>query len=100
MTAIYLEQDGDRYTVSAQGHATGSMEVCAAVSTLLYTLDAWLHNTDLAVLHERLEPGDALIEYAGAEADAQAAFNFVSVGFMQLAKSEPTTINVEAKIIS
>ena len=100
MTAIYLEQDGDRYTVSAKGHATGSMEVCAAVSTLLYTLDAWLHNTDLEVLHERLEPGDALIEYAGPDADAQTAFDFVTVGFLQLAKSEPAAIKVETKNIS
>ena len=100
MTAIYLEQDGDRYTVSAKGHATGSMEVCAAVSTLLYTLDAWLHNTDLDVLRERLEPGDALIEYAGIDAGAQTAFDFVTVGFLQLAKSEPSAIEVEAKIIS
>ncbi len=99
MTAIYLEQDGDRYTVSAQGHATGSMEVCAAVSTLLYTLDAFLHNATADVMLERLEPGDALIVFAGG-AEAATAFDFVTVGFMQLAISDPATIKVETKIIS
>ena len=99
MTQIYLEQDGNRYTVSAKGHATGSTETCAAISTLLFTLAGWLHNATTHIVRENLNPGDAMIEFVGGS-NAETAFDMVFVGFLQLEKSQPDAIHVNAKIIS
>jgi uncharacterized protein YsxB (DUF464 family) len=102
MTKIYLEQDGDRFTISANGHATGSVELCSAISTLLYTLDAWLHNADVSIRSERLNAGSAFIEYTGnKDSDAaQVSFDMTAIGFLQLEKEYPEIICVDKKIIS
>jgi uncharacterized protein YsxB (DUF464 family) len=99
MTHVYLEQDGDRYTVGASGHATGSMEICAAVSTLLYSLAGFLHNSPSEILSEVLVPGEALLSFAGGD-DDETVFSFMVIAFSQLEKSEPAHIKVEVKIIS
>ena len=44
MTKVYAERDGNRCILSAQGHAIGSEQVCAAVSGLLYALAGYLTN--------------------------------------------------------
>lgn len=44
MTRIYAEMDGPRCTISAQGHATGSVEACAAISGILYALAGYVTN--------------------------------------------------------
>lgn len=99
MTKVYLEKDRNRYTVRASGHATGSVETCAAVSTLLYTLAGWLHNDATLILTERLESGEACLEYVGG-ASAETAFDMVSVGFLQLEKTAPEYIDVDFQNIS
>lgn len=99
MTHVYIEQDGDRYTICAKGHATGSTEMCAAVSALLYTLAGWLRNSDTETITARLDPGDACLMFRGA-ADAQTAFDLMTVGFLQLAASSPELISAETEIIS
>lgn len=98
MTRVYLEQDGQRYTVSCQGHATGSVEACAAVSCLVYTLAGWLHNAAVLVLEEKLEDGDALIQYCGSAA-AETAFDMICVGFLQLQEQYGTYIAVDFRVI-
>lgn len=99
MTDVYLEQDGNRYTVFARGHATGSPEMCAAVSTLLYSLAGWLHNAPADILTEKLEPGDACLSYQG-DGDDETVFGFITIAFLQLQKSDPAHIKVDVKIIS
>jgi hypothetical protein len=49
MTAIYLEQDGDRYTVSPRGTPPAAWK-CARPSPLCLHPGRVLHNTDLTVL--------------------------------------------------
>lgn len=44
MTQVYAERDGQRCILSAQGHATGSVEACAAVSGILYALAGYVTN--------------------------------------------------------
>ena len=41
MTTVYAERDGTRYTLFANGHATGHPEVCAAISGILYALGGY-----------------------------------------------------------
>lgn len=99
MTDVYCEKDGNRYTVTARGHATGSVEICAAISTLVYSLAGWLRNVDATVYTERLEPGDACLSYQG-DADGETVFNFVCIAFLQLEMAYPANIKVDLKIIS
>jgi len=94
MTKVNLKQREQQYTVSCKGHATGSPEVCAAVSCLLYTLAGWLHNASVLVLQERLEDGDALIQYHGGAA-AETAFDMICVGFLQLEQEYGSYISVD-----
>ena len=98
MTKVYLEQDGNRYTVSCKGHATGSVEACAAVSCLVYTLAGWLHNASVKVLQEKLDSGDALIQYRGGDA-AETAFDMICVGFLQLKKSYCDYVSVDLQVL-
>lgn len=98
MTRVYLEQDGQRYTVSCQGHATGSVEACAAVSCLVYTLAGWLRNTSVLVLKSKLEDGDALIQYHGGAA-AETTFDMICVGFLQLQEQYGEYITVDFRVI-
>lgn len=99
MTRVYLEQDGQRYTVNCQGHATGSVEACAAVSCLIYTLAGWLHNASVLVLKEELDDdARALIQFHGGAA-AETAFDMICVGFLQLAESYGEYISVDFQVI-
>ena len=83
MTWVYLKRNGRHYTVSCNGHATGSVEVCAAVSCLIYTLAGWLKNSSIKVQEESIKDGEVLIRFHGGQA-ARAVFDLLSVGFLQL----------------
>ncbi|MEA4920636.1 MAG: ribosomal-processing cysteine protease Prp [Clostridiaceae bacterium] len=99
MTKVYLEQDGNRYTVSSIGHATGSVEACAAVSMLIQALDGWLsNNPKTKVLHKDMASGKAVIEYI-ADNGADEVFSLLSIGFLRLAETYPEVIEVQVKII-
>lgn len=98
MTRVYLEQAGQRYTVHCKGHATGSVEACAAVSCLVYTLAGWLRNSSVLVLKEELNDGAAQIQYHGGAA-AETAFDMICVGFLQLQKQYGDYISVDFQVI-
>ena len=98
MTRVYLEQAGQRYTVRCKGHATGSVEACAAVSCLVYTLAGWLRNSSVLVLKEELNDGDAQIQYHGGAA-AETAFDMICVGFLQLQKQYSDYVSVDFQVI-
>ena len=49
MTRVRLTQEpGKRYTLTCEGHATGSPEVCAAISCLAGSLEGWVENSPSA----------------------------------------------------
>jgi len=98
MTRVYLEQDGNRYCVCCKGHATGSVEACAAVSCLVYTLAGWLRNVATLTVEERLEDGDAVIRFMGGDA-AETAFDVICVGFLQLKAQYGAFVQVDLQII-
>ena len=75
MTKVYAEKDKDRYQISARGHATGSPEVCAAVS------------------------GDVAIDFRGGER-AEAVFDMAVIGLLQIEQSCPEYIHVETMEVS
>lgn len=94
MTRVTLREDKGRYSVICEGHAVGSVEVCAAVSTLVYTLLGWLKNSsDVVVEKEELADGYAEIEFFG-DVSARVAFDLVYIGFLQLAQAKSNFIEI------
>lgn len=95
MTKIILEQESGSCVICARGHATGSAEVCAAVSCLLYTIAGWLNNNPQIGGIHRLDDGDAAISFITRDPSARTVFELAKVGFLQLAGSYPDYISVE-----
>lgn len=95
MIQVTLSRKQTHFIVSAYGHATGSPEMCAAVSCLIGTLDGWIRNAgDDAQIHkEQMGCGNAFLEWSG-EASSMAVFDAVRIGFLQLELSEPSLISV------
>lgn len=95
MTKVTLECRGSTRRLTCSGHATGSVQVCAAVTALAMALAGWTHNAQgVEVVKERLCTADVELEYiAGAE--NEAAFDLVTVGFLQLAAAYGEFISVE-----
>lgn len=85
--------------VSAKGHADynpGNDIVCAAVSAVLQTLEAWVQDSDkAAVLELEKQPGDYKLAY---EAKSIAAFEparAAYLGLLSLSKSYPDHVCVK-----
>lgn len=94
MTRVELHF-GAEYSVSADGHATGSPQLCAAVSCLLYTLAGWLNTTKREQTTEmKLEDGNARLAWSGG-AGSETVMELMLIGFLQLQKTEPERISVE-----
>lgn len=99
MTQITVQESGGRYRLTAVGHATGSSEVCAAVSGLVYALGGYLKNLERAGAVELrsflLESGAAELEAQGGA--ARAPFEMAAVGLLQIAAKYPKQVRVDTK---
>ena len=98
MTQVYAERDGQRCILSAQGHATGSVEACAAVSGILYALAGYVTNAMreryVEVYTWRMESGDVQLDFNGDDGTA-AAFEMAVIGLAQVAQAHPEQVQVE-----
>lgn len=101
MTQVYIESKGERHILSAKGHATGSSEVCAGVSGILYALAGWLKNAIAEPERHRVEAhrwriweADVLLDISGDET-VEAAFDMATVGLLQIESQYPDYISVE-----
>ena len=94
---ISIRHEPMRLTI--KGHA-GSAEkgrdlICAAVSTLTYTLVAELYEleemglVDMGDIQVRLEPGDAEVSFGSRSWAVEGAYRTVCAGFKMLAKQYP-----------
>lgn len=109
MVTVKIRDDRKRHrtTLRMQGHAGADTEgkdlVCAAVSTLAYTLAQTMMclYADGKLLHEpalRLEKGDVLVEVhptTDGYAEVLYAFYVIRVGLALLAKTYPEYVRVE-----
>lgn len=87
MTCVTLNERDGRYVVEAVGHATGSVQACAAVSTLMYSVAAYLANADgVEIENEDIADGFFSIEFSGGDA-ARIIFEFCTISFLQLEKN-------------
>ncbi len=97
MTKIKFKQRGNKYTVEAKGHATGSEIACAGVSAVMYALAGYLINAERAGkvydVSGHLKPADAVQEWCGGEA-AEAAYEMATIGLMQIAESYPQYVKI------
>ena len=95
MTQVTMSRDGSRHKITAEGHAEGRPDVCAGISTLMYSLYIWLINTDGAWhVKAKLESGDAEISYEIDDPGAENVWEFLICGFLQLQETAPEAIAV------
>lgn len=98
MTGIYIEVDGGRVLVTAQGHATGSDNMCGAISGILYALAGFVHNKEregtATIYTFRDKPGDFALHCDG-DNDLLTAVEMTTIGLQQLEQAEPELIRVE-----
>lgn len=84
MTCVTLNERDGRYVVEAVGHATGSVQACAAVSTLMYSALGYLANADGVDVHnEDIADGFFSVEFSGGDA-ARMVYEFCLIAFLQL----------------
>ncbi|MEA4934256.1 MAG: ribosomal-processing cysteine protease Prp [Lawsonibacter sp.] len=98
MTRIYAEAEGGRYLLNLDGHATGSPEVCAAVSGLVYALAGYVTNAErdgfATVYHMETESGKAVLHCHG-DRRVEAAYDMAIIGLQQIEKQYPQLVKVE-----
>lgn len=88
MTEVWYYQKGDRFRIRFEGHATGSDEVCAAVSSLVYAMAGYLENQagrNTTVQRMELAEGQAEILFTTRDKQVKGAWEMMVFGLRQLA---------------
>lgn len=86
-----MTSQGGEYRLQLSGHATGSTQVCAAVSSIVYALAGWLQNDRV---HQSrlpeilLESGETVIR-AWGNVCVGTAFELAEIGLQQIEKAYP-----------
>lgn len=94
MTKITITMAEPRYSILFDGHATGSAEVCAGISALMFSLEGYLrnHEDELFIHSAKLdEPGFGFIsfELEDPAKNITGAFEMAAIGLLQIAESYP-----------
>lgn len=90
MVHAVIQTYGKSHRIDCTGHATGSEQVCAAVSGIVSALANYLAFADASILHCKLGKGSSVLEFEGA----QEAFDMARVGLLGIAKSYPEYLKV------
>ena len=97
MTKVLAKNGNGRYYIKADGHATGSPIVCAAISGIIYALAGYLGNSESIRCEEiKLSDGSAELEFYGGD-DAEAVYMMTVIGLMQIEEQHPEYIEVLEK---
>ena len=98
MTSAYVELEGGRCLLALDGHATGSPEMCAAISGIVYALAGYLANAErdgfAEVYRMELESGKVRIHCHGDDR-VTAACEMAIIGLRQLEQAHPELVHVE-----
>lgn len=86
MTHLTLKTYRDAYEIKAEGHATGSVEVCAAISTIMTALADWAFRKGYRE-DQVLEPGHACVVIPRAISGSRAVFDLATAAFELLAEN-------------
>lgn len=96
MTKIYCAHSGTRYSIRAEGHATGSQEACSGVSAITNALLLYaINDTDhVRVIHTREEEaGHFCLRFSGDET-AGAAWKMAVMGLISISMAYPEQVAV------
>ena len=97
MTSVTLDKTADRYVIEAVGHAEGSVQACAAVSVLMYSLLGYLANAEGVEVEDwNTADGFFSVEWSGGEA-ARIMYEFGKIAFLQLEGSYGEYVAVKIK---
>lgn len=98
MTRVSFDYGLDNLAIRAEGHATGSEEVCAAVSSLTLSLLGYVLNEqrrgEALISQQVLEPGRFYLRASGGD-KLRGAFEMTKQGMEQLQNSFPEFVAVE-----
>lgn len=83
------------YTIEATNHATGSVAMCAAISTLMQTIDAWVRMSKAQLLESQIDYGHCKVKFRGK--GARTAFNVIYAGFLGLQEADKENLQVELR---
>lgn len=100
MIKVIITKKHNVYELSMNGHAnyapSGSDIVCAAASTLAYTLWGFLENCSTVIDLETIErSGEIEISCTGDKVVCKTGFFMAVIGFLQLEKNYPKNVSVE-----
>lgn len=99
MTQVQLKEHVSTYEIIAKGHATGSTEVCAAVSMLMTAMANWnLKYGSGDTIPSVLEPGYAKVKLRKADPGAKAIWELANVAFHSLAESDKAFLKKVQKL--
>lgn len=89
MTKVSISQTDGHTMITAYDHATGSAQVCSAISCLMYTLEGWLRNNEKKVKNHRavFNDGYAVVEFDAKDYEVYTVLGFVILGLMQIEKT-------------
>lgn len=96
MTIVEATRDEDVLFLAANGHATGSEQVCAAVSAAMFGLLGYIQNTGVGTSIADLAPGRAVLAFDRTER-SEAAWELAVITLAQVAMRYPRYIRVEIK---
>lgn len=99
MTQVQLKEHVSTYEIECKGHATGSVEVCAAVSMLMTAIANWnLVYGSGNTMPAKLEPGYAKVKLRKADQGAKAIWELANVAFHALAESDKNFLKKVQKL--
>lgn len=105
MTRAEITLAEPRYSVVLDGHATGSPEVCAGISALVYSLEGFLreHEENLFLHSAKLDQeGWAYIMFELEDHPSnriKGAFELFTIGLLQIQETYPEFCEVKIKEI-
>lgn len=92
MTRVTVHRDTEGQEIKLEGHATGSPEVCAAVSGLFYALAGYLENSGAE--HRREDRPGYAVAWAERTEATDAAFDMAVIGLRQIEQHKPAFLKV------
>lgn len=100
MTKVKVHLGEGRFFLTAEGHATGSEQVCAAVSAITLTLLGYVLNLEqegqAEVRGKKAESGLFQLNAKGGER-CRAAFEMAVQGLLQLENTFPSYVSVKKR---
>ncbi len=98
MIKARIKQDKDYYAMTLDGHAGYNNEgkdiVCAAVSTVFYSLVLMLSNCEGADVTYSDVPGNSNVVCKGTSEEIMAAYKMARLTLLHLAKQYPQNIKI------